>query len=164
MVNPQNYVLKCALAKDYAPLCFQLRAGAPLSPEEREFLASFLEGKRQSRGKGATPRKAWAARRHYRLFYWLTESEGDQPDHAYDRIATIHGISRRTAIDAVKEAIRTGHAQAIASEEKSLSTMIRGEFVDDPPTLALLKSMHEQRRAEVLNGTYRDPQIHEVQE
>lgn len=164
MVNADEYVLQCALAKDYGPICYRLRAGYDLTGDEREFLASFLEGKRGGKGKGSTPRKAWEARRHYRLFYWLTQVEGDQPDHAYDRLSEIHGISRRTAISAVKEARETGHAAQIESQERALKGMLEGEFEDDVSIKAKLVQIYQERREAVLRGYYQDPLMTQVQE
>lgn len=153
MNRGMDYVLHCALAKDYAPLIFQLRTEMPLTPELREFLASYLEGKRQGKGKGASPRRHWETRRHYRLFYWLTEMEGDQPDHAYDRLAEIHGISRRSAIYAVKLAEKSGHAEAVRLEEKSVASMLHIEAL--PEEHAVIEGVYLTRKAEILQGAYR---------
>lgn len=157
MTSPATYVLQCAMAKDYAPLCYQLRSGNPISADEREFIASFLEGKRQGTGRGASPRKAWQARRHYRLFYWLTRIEGDQPDHAYDTIAASHGISRRTAIGAVKMAIETGHAALVEQDETHLRYLIDVEFADAPAVREALEALYRARRLAVLAGEYQEP-------
>lgn len=149
-----DYVLECALAKDYAPLIYQLRAGNNLTPELREFLAGHLEGKRQGKGKGASPRRNWEARRHYRLFYWLTQVEGDQRDHAYDRLAATHGISRRSAIDFVKLAEKTGHAEAVIAQERAVTEVLRIEA--NPEQYAVIEQFYMTRKAQILLGTFQE--------
>lgn len=157
-MNGPDYVVRCARAKDYAPLVHRLRNGDQLSQAERDFLADHLEGKREGRGRGASPRRVWEARRHFRLFFWLTEFEGRQPDHAYDELACIHGVSRRAAIDAIKLAKRSGHAADVAEEERHL-LRIAEEF-ENPAVRAIEQLNRTDRRREVLAGVYRDPRIY----
>lgn len=162
MTNSQDYVLQCALAKDYAPLIFQLRSGADITLELRAFLADHLEGKRQGKGRGTSPRRNWEARRHYRLFYWLTEMMGNQRDHAYDIVADIHGISRRSAINFVKLAEKSGHAEEVRRQEKSAAKMLEIEATESE--MKVIKGVYFKRKAEILQGVWRDPQMVEVQE
>ena len=152
-----EYVVKCAEAKDYAPLVYRLRNGTELSQSEREFLADHLKGKRGGRGRGASPRLAWKARRHYRLFYWLTEFEGAQPEHAYDQLAKIHGISRRKAIEHVKLATKSGHAEKVVSDEQNL-LMLASEDPESEMQKIYLELRKNRRRA-VLDGTHENPSI-----
>lgn len=146
-LNPEGYVLKCALAKDYGPLVWRLRNGEKLSEAERNFLADYLEGKREGRGRGASPRAAWTARYHFRLFYWLTEFEGWQSDHAYDEVARLHGISRRKAITSVKESEENGHAEAVRESERVLLQIC--EEVSNKEAAIVFRSNH---RRQVLAG------------
>jgi len=162
MTNSQDYVLRCALAKDYAPLIFQLRNGGDISPELRAFLADHLEGKRLGKGRGASPRRNWEARRHYRLFYWLTEMEGNQRDHAYDMVSDIHGISRRSAIDFVKLAEETGHSEGVRRQEKANASVLEMEATEWE--IEIIRGVYFKRKAEILQGVYLDPQMVRVQE
>ncbi len=138
-VNPPDYVLRCAQAKDFAPLVWRLRNGIELTAAERNFLADYLEGKRGGRGRGSSPSKAWRARFHFRLFFWLTEYEGRQPDHAYDEVAQIHNISRNTAIEYVKLAEATGHAEQVRSQEQALS-----EIESEGEHFAVVRAEHRR--------------------
>jgi hypothetical protein len=149
-----DYVLQCALAKDYAPLIFQLRSTMELTPELREFLASHLEGKRQGKGRGASPRRSWEARSHFRLFFWLTVVLGNQRDHAYDQLAEAHGISRRSAIDFIKLAEENGLAELVVQEEKSTASML--EIETSPENYAVIEGYFRKRKEEILAGTYQE--------
>lgn len=149
-----DYVLQCALAKDYAPLIYQLRSEMPLTPELREFLACHLEGKRQGKGRGASPRRNWEARRHYRLFYWLTVVLGNQRDHAYDQLADTHGISRRAAIGFIKLAEENGLAELVVEEEKANASIL--EIEAPPEQYAVIEGYFLNRKDEILAGTHQE--------
>jgi len=146
-----EHSLRCAFANDYVPLCIRLREGMELHPSEREFLAGYLEGRRQPKGRGASPRRLLRSELHFRLFWYLTEIEKDQPDHAYDRLAEIHKISRRTAISAVKETTNTGAAERIARAEQGLWGKL-GEFEAGSKKKAFWEKFLMDRRANILSG------------
>lgn len=156
MLDSPEYSIRCALANDYVPLCFRLREGMELHPVEREFIAAYLEGRRQPRGRGASPRKVLRYKRHYRLFWYLTEIEGDQADHAYDRLAEIHRISRRTAIAAVREMIRTGEAGEVERKEHALREAMK-KYDEEPGKQKLAREFLDHRRRRVMEGTLEGP-------
>ena len=87
---------------------------------------------------------------------------GNQRDHAYDMVADIHGISRRSAIDFVKLAEKSGHAEEVRRQEKSTATMLEIEATE--LEMEVIRGVYFKRKAEILQGVWRDPQIGEVQE